>query len=204
VNASKPASLRLLSQQHRAGHTRVDGALPPAEQLPSTNSVPHSENREAAWVAAHRLAKPSDIGQARYISNGAKRYWMNHLCKYRNAQNLAWPKLATAAADLVVSERCVQNYRRELIEANWICLPDGDAGGRPPIGTSGGIVIHLHPDGKPCRLPRVESKQRATQANKVRSKQTADSPAAVSKGEEPAPFPDLTNRKKGEAVAPFL
>ncbi len=181
----------------------MNGALPPAERSPSTTSVPHSEDGEVASLTADRLARPSDIGQARNISNGAKRYWMNHLCKYRNAQNLAWPKLATAAADLVVSERSVQNYRRELIEANWICLPDGDAGGRPPVGTSGGIVIHLHPDGKACRLPRVESKQRAAQANKARSQQTADSPAAVPKGEEPASFPDLTNRRKGEAVAPL-
>ena len=204
MNVSKPATLRLLSQQPRAGPDTqlLNGALPPADRSSSTNSVPQSESREAASLTAQRLAKPSDIGQARNISNGAKRYWINHLCKYRNAQNLAWPKLTTAVADLVVSERSIQNYRRELIEANWICLPDGDAGGRPPAGASGGVVIHLHPDGKACRLPKVESKQRAAQA-KVRPKQTADLPTAVPKGEEPAPFPDLTNTRKGEAVAPL-
>ncbi|MGA7411389.1 MAG: helix-turn-helix domain-containing protein [Bryobacteraceae bacterium] len=87
------------------------------------------------------MAKPSDIGQARNISNGAKRYWMNHLCKYRNAQNLAWPKLSTAAADLVISERSIQNHRRELIEANWICLPNGDAGERLQWEQAAGLLF---------------------------------------------------------------
>jgi hypothetical protein len=141
-----------------------------------------------------RAAQPNDIAMAQGISKGAKRYWGNHLVRYRNScTNLAWPKRATAAKDLFVSERSIKSYRRELLEGNWICFPEGDAGG----GLAKGLVIHLHPDGKPCQLPRVALKQRTVEANIRRA---AANRARAWKEEDSSP---LEQSSKGEGFSPL-
>ena len=51
------------------------------------------------------------------------------------------------AAELgAVSKRQVQRIRSELLVSGWICLPQGDAGGRG----NATIWYHLHPEGRPC------------------------------------------------------
>jgi hypothetical protein len=163
----------------------------------SSATLPPADGNQEDSSAERRLAKPSDITAATNVSNGAKRYWINHLCKYRNLENMAWPKISTAMADLVVSKRSVQNYRAELIAAGWICLPEGDAGGRPSVGGKTGLVIHLHPDGCACSLPRVKLKQRSAQGSGA---QVAPN---VQKGAGHAPFAQPTQARKGEESAPL-
>jgi len=67
-----------------------------------------------------------------------------------------------------VSKRQAQRIRAELLAGGWICLPNGDAGGR---GNST-IWYHLHPDGRPCpHAAETPLKQRAVaeQANARRA-----------------------------------
>lgn len=163
--------------------------LPQRAADPSSAVSPLSHLPDAA-EAEPRLARPGDIANATAISKGAKRYWINHLCKYRNVCNVAWPKMATAMADLVASERSIQNYRTELLKAGYICLPEGDAGGRPADGASRGLAIHLHPDGKPCKLPHVVLKQRSAQRQ-------------IQKGADSAPLVERNPGGKGAELAPL-
>ncbi len=177
--------------------------MPQREVSFSASAVPAHEAPSPQTSSESRLAKASDILEAQNISKGAKRYWINHLCKYRNTSNLAWPKIATAMADLVTSERSIQNYRRELLDAGWICLPEGDAGGRPRDGERGGTVIHLHPNGKPCHLPRIVLKQRTAQASTTEQGQGPDLPTNHEKGAKAAPFVNPVSSQKGAELAPL-
>lgn len=63
-----------------------------------------------------------------------------------------------------VSPKTARRAINELLRANWICLPGGDAGGRGNATT-----FHLHPDGKVCALGPTELKQRSPDANKHRA-----------------------------------
>jgi len=95
--------------------------------------------------------------------------------------------------------------------AGWICLPEGDAGGRPSEGGKAGLVIHLHPNGCPCSLPRVKLKQRSAQGSGARVAFNVEKgaghapfaqPAEVRKGEESAPLPTSDVDQKGAEVSP--
>jgi hypothetical protein len=79
-----------------------------------------------------------------------------------------------------VSKRQAQRIRAELLTGGWICLPNGDAGGR---GNST-IWYHLHPDGRPCpHACETPLKQRAVaeQANARRASARAQNNSVVQK-----------------------
>jgi hypothetical protein len=79
-----------------------------------------------------------------------------------------------------VSKRQAQRIRAELLAGGWICLPNGDAGGR---GNST-IWYHLHPDGRPCpHSAETPLKQRgaAEQANARRASTRAQNRSVVQK-----------------------
>jgi hypothetical protein len=79
-----------------------------------------------------------------------------------------------------VSKRQAQRIRAELLADGWICLPNGDAGGR---GNST-IWYHLHPDGRPCpHAAETLLKQRgaAEQANARRASARARISSVVQK-----------------------
>jgi hypothetical protein len=79
-----------------------------------------------------------------------------------------------------VSKRQAQRIRAELLAGGWICLPNGDAGGR---GNST-IWYHLHPDGRPCpHSAETPLKQRsaAEQANARRAYARAQNSPVVQK-----------------------
>jgi hypothetical protein len=79
-----------------------------------------------------------------------------------------------------VSKRQAQRIRAELLAGGWICLPNGDAGGR---GNST-IWYHLHPDGRPCPLSaETPLKQRgaAEQANARRASARTQNRSVVQK-----------------------
>ena len=122
------------------------------------------------------------------------RYWAIHLCKYRSAQNLVWTKRSTAASDLYVTERSIKIYRRELLEHDWICFPEGDAGGAKPVGAPKGLVIHLHPDGRPCSLPKVTLVQRLALQDKTRTSNAAE--ITQSEGEDFSPSKHIMQMTK--------
>lgn len=104
-----------------------------------------------------RRAFPSDV-KASGLSRNARQAW-GVLCNYIERKphytGRAWPKMATIARDMSVSQRTAQRAINELREKHWICLPDGDAGGRGKA-----VVYHLHPDGQPCQKSGVTLKQR--------------------------------------------
>jgi len=79
-----------------------------------------------------------------------------------------------------VSKRQAQRIRAELLAGGWICLPNGDAGGR---GNST-IWYHLHPDGRPCpHSAETPLKQRgaAEQANARRASARAQNSSVFQK-----------------------
>jgi len=81
-----------------------------------------------------------------------------------------------------VSKRQAQRIRAELLAGGWICLPNGDAGGR---GNST-IWYHLHPDGRPCpHSAETPLKQRsaAEQANARRASARAQNRSVVQKAD---------------------
>jgi hypothetical protein len=210
VNAPFTRSSLLLGQQTRESCWPVAAPrIMLQSESRSSATLPVASGNQEGSSTERRLAKPIDITAATNISNGAKRYWINHLCKYRNSENMAWPKISTAMADLVVSERSVQNYRAELIATGWICLPEGDAGGRPSEGGKAGLVIHLHPTGCACSLPRVKLKQRSAQGSGARVAPNVQKgaghafgqPTQVRKGEESAPLRTSGFDQKGAEVS---
>ena len=169
------------------------------EKIPprrTDNSRPTSEHDHRPPPESNqlRLAKPGDITGAQGISKGAMRYWAIHLCKYRSAENLVWAKRSTAASDLFVTERSIKIYRRELLEHDWICFPEGDAGGAKPAGAPKGLVIHLHPDGRPCSLPKVNLVQRPAFQDKIQTSTTAE--ITQSEGEDFSPSKDIMHTAK--------
>ena len=104
-------------------------------------------------------AQPRDVAGSD-LSRIAAQVWQQSLCEHRNADNDAWPKVATIArTECRFSIRTAQRALAELQNKGWIRTPLGDAG-----GSRKGSLYHLHPDGATCeRCHRSQGlKQRGT------------------------------------------
>jgi hypothetical protein len=135
--------------------------------------------------AASVVRMPTRRAQARDVKGADLSRWAvivyKDLVTHCNADNACWPKRETQAGDLRVSTRTITKARNELLEKGWICYPEGDSGGRAFAKEDHdelrgrGVRIHLHPDGCPCGLPKVELKQHAAArtANEKRSEKRA-------------------------------
>jgi hypothetical protein len=134
----------------------VSGALPAHWPIP----------RKGAGVVT---AKPSGKAFASDVmrsslSRTAREVWTS-LCNHVNADGFAWPCVATIARECAISERTAQRGLAELREQNWVCAPEGHAGGRQRA-----VKYHLHRNGKPCSFGSQEKvkMQTAGPAGKVK------------------------------------
>lgn len=145
---------------------RQHGALRPESGGCVADSA---SEREIPCKAAQvtRKAWPRDI-EGSDLSRAAAQVWQQSLCLHRNADNVAWPKVRTIAAECRFSVRTAERGLAELHRNGWIGTPYSDAGGAW-VGTA----YHLHPDGKCClrceevrehlqRGPRNNQRQRMT------------------------------------------
>ncbi len=137
--------------------------------------------RTGAGISTKRCAKayPSDVMRSS-LSRNARSVWTS-LCNHCDADGLAFPREVTIASECAVSERTVRRGLKELLENQWICLPNGDAGGRPPRDRArdlqSRVKYHLHPNGVGCALPQRELKQRSAA---IKRRQKVDSVSSFS------------------------
>jgi Helix-turn-helix domain len=125
----------------------------------------HGNGAAAGVVSAKGSGRayPSDVMRSS-LSRNARSVWTS-LCNHCSTDGLAFPREVTIASECAVKARTVRRGLNELLENNWICLPNGDAGGRPPKDRGrdleSRVKYHLHRNGKVCDLPQPELKQRS-------------------------------------------
>jgi Helix-turn-helix domain len=119
-----------------------------------------------------REAYPGDVAKDKRLSNNEKLVYkvlaehVFHPKKDKLNQppytGIAWLRRETICEEASLSDSTVRRAINKLLALNWICLPEGDAGGRRKGkgGKPNALKYHLHPDGCSCHLPKVPLKQR--------------------------------------------
>lgn len=140
----------------------------------SAAPLPHFPKQSDLSESANiTLAQPRHVRDSD-LSRTERQVWFV-LCDHRNKGNVCFPRVETIAKECCISVRSVQRAIQELLRKGWICMPNGDAGGR-----GNATVYHLHADGHPCHRPKSEPKQQAAAA---RCRETSK------KGDNVTPFP---------------
>jgi Helix-turn-helix domain len=118
-----------------------------------------------------REAYPSDVAKVQSLSGHEKLVYkvlaehVYHPKKNKPDQRpydgIVWLRRATICEETSLSDSTVRRAINKLLAQNWICLPEGDAGGR-----SKALKYHLHADGCACCLPKPPLKQRQAACGK--------------------------------------
>lgn len=134
-----------------------------------------------------REAYPSDVKKDETLDAAERHIYAvlaDHVTHGKNGKleytGIVCLKRETIMRESGYSESTVRRKIDSLIRKGRICLPAGDAGGRAKA-----LKYHLHPDGKPCRLPRVPLTQRGTVQHRKDSAERVSDPDGEVKGCQP-------------------
>jgi hypothetical protein len=132
-------------------------------------ATPNQECRQGAMVADKFIkAQPRHIEKSD-CSRTAVQVW-GKLCDHRDGTNETFVSTGSLAAACRVSVRTARRAIEELRQKGWLCLPNGDSGGRPRernVDSKPAATFQVHPFGQGCRLPSADLKQRRARPDMV-------------------------------------